>query len=458
MPQVLVARITCPNCNNQFQVPVEQLLDVRADPSAKMRLLNGLVNAAICPKCGMGGTLNLPFLYHDPDQALALVYMPMQAGRDDFERQRAIGTLTTAVMNSLPPEERKAYLLQPQVFFTFETLVNKVLEADGVTPEMIAEQKAKVNLLQQMIDAPSDEALETMIKEHDAAIDSSFLRLLNVNMEMTLASGREDNIQRLLALRNKLVELSTEGRKARARGDTLEALRAEPTHEKLVELLAQAPDEPTREMLVIYGRPLLDYVFFQALTSRIEATADGEERERLTALRTEVLAVRDRLDQETRALYEQRAGLLRDLLLTEDPEKLARRRAPELDQAFFNLVTANLRDARAAGDEQTVKSLQAIASLVLRLMEESLPPEVRLLNRLMVAEGDAEIEKLLQDNRPLVTEYLLRAIEDAQANVREESASQAAERLAVILNKVRGMIPPEAAGAVPGGLILTPGS
>jgi len=281
---------------------------------------------------------------------------------------------------------------------------------------------------------------------------------LNVNMEMTLASGREDSMQRLLALRNKLLELSTEGRKARARGDTLEALRAEPTHEKLVELLAQAPDEPTREMLVIYGRPLLDYVFFQALTSRIEATADGEERERLTALRTEVLAVRDRLDQETRALYEQRAGLLRDLLLTEDPEKLARRRAPELDQAFFNLVTANLRDARAAGDEETVKSLQAIASLVLRLMEESLPPEVRLLNRLMVAEGDAEIEKLLQDNRPLVTEYLLRAIEDAQANVREESASQAAERLAVILNKVRGMIPPEAAGAVPGGLILTPGS
>ncbi|MBE9508382.1 MAG: CpXC domain-containing protein, partial [Chloroflexi bacterium] len=135
--------MTCPNCRNQFQAPVEQILDVKADPGAKMRVLNGLVNMAVCPHCKMGGPLGLPFLYHDPDKELAFIYMPMEAGRDDLERQQAIGKLTSTVMNDLPPEERKAYLLQPEIFLTLENLANKILEADGVTPEMIEAQKAK---------------------------------------------------------------------------------------------------------------------------------------------------------------------------------------------------------------------------------------------------------------------------------------------------------------------------
>ena len=44
MSQVMLARVTCPNCSNQFQAPVEQILDVGTDPNAKMRVLNGLVN------------------------------------------------------------------------------------------------------------------------------------------------------------------------------------------------------------------------------------------------------------------------------------------------------------------------------------------------------------------------------------------------------------------------------
>ena len=75
MPQVMLARVTCPNCRNSFQTPVEQILDVRADPSTKIRVLNGLVNVAVCPHCGMRAALNLPFLYHDPDKELALVYI-----------------------------------------------------------------------------------------------------------------------------------------------------------------------------------------------------------------------------------------------------------------------------------------------------------------------------------------------------------------------------------------------
>ena len=440
MPRVMLARVTCPGCRNPFETPIEQILDVRDDPGGKIRVLNGLVNVAACPHCGMRGALNLPFLYHDPDNELALVYMPLEAGRSDLERQQAIGKLTSAVMDSLPPEERKAYLLQPQIFFTLENLANKILGADGVTPEMIEQQKARVELLQRMLDATSDESLEAMIKENDASIDAGFFRLLGLNLEMAQAAGRAADVQRVAALQSKLLELSSEGQVVSARGEMLRALRTQPTREKLLDLLIQAPDEPTRGLLVTFGRPLLDYPFFQALTARIESAPDEAGQERLKALRKEILDVRDRLEEATRALYEARAGLLRDLLLSDDPETLARRRFPELDEAFLNALAANLEKARASGDGQTVRALQFIWDLVLRLAEESMPPEVRFLNRLVAVESDAEVERLLQENRDLVTERLIRFMEETEAGIREQGALETAERLASVLEKARGMV------------------
>jgi hypothetical protein len=439
MPQVLLARVNCPNCQNQLQVPVEQILDVRADPDAKGRVLNGMVNLLVCPNCGMGGTLSLPFLYHDPDKELALVYMPIEAGRDDLERQQAIGRLTGEVMDSLPPEERKGYLLQPQMFLTLENLINKILEADGVTPEMIEERRARGELLQRMLEATSDEVLEAMIKENDAAIDVDFFQMLAMNLEFVQAAGQAAGVQRILALRNRLLELSTEGQVIKARSEMVQALRDEPTRDKLVELLVQAPDERTRELLIVFGRPLLDYLFFQALTARIESMPDKAEKKRLTGLRAEVLAIRDRLDEETRALYGERSALLRDLLLSDDPEALAQDRFSELDQAFFNVLTANLEEAQTKGDTEALGALQAIWGLVLGLMEEALPPELQFFNRLMAAEDEAEIEQVLQENPDLVTERMLRFLEGAEANMREEGQAEAADHLALALQKARGL-------------------
>jgi hypothetical protein len=437
---MLLARVTCPNCQNQFQTPIEQILDVKADPAAKLRVMNGLVNVAVCPHCQTRGALNLPFLYHDPDKQLALVYMPMEAGQDNLERQKVIGRFTTAAMNSLPPEAPRGYLLQPQVFLTMENLTKKILEADGVTPEMIEEQRAKAELMERMIEATSDEALEAMIKANNDSIDAAFLRMLSLNLEIAQSMGQADEVRRLLALLDKLLELSRAGQAAKARSEMLEALRTDPTREKLLELLTQATDERTRELLVTLGRPMLDYLFFQSLTSQIEAASDEDERKRLKALRTEILEIRDRLDEQARALHKERSDLLRDLLLSDDPEKLARSRLAELDQGFFNVLTANMEQAQAAEDAETAAALQGIWSLALRLLEETLPPELRLFNRLMTAEDEAEVEELLQENQELVTQELVEYMEEAEAGLREEGAEETAEHLASVLQKARAMI------------------
>jgi hypothetical protein len=441
MPQTMVARITCPSCQNQFQMPLEQIVDVRANPSAKGRVLNGLINVAACPHCGTAGPLDMPFMYHDPDKELALIYMPIGAGQDNLQRQQAIGEFTRGVMDSLPPEERKAYLFQPQEFISLENLIKKILEVEGITPEMIEAQRAKVELLGKMAEAESEEALQALIAENEESIDDEFFHLLSVNLQIAQAGGRGPDPEKLVALQGKLLETTSAGQAIKARSEAVETLREDPSTEKLLDLLVQAPDEETREVLVVFGRPLLDYAFFQGLTSRIEA-ADGEEKKRLTAIRKEVLDTRDRLDEEGRAVLDERAALLRDLMVSSNPENLARRRLAELDRTFLGVLTAQLEEAHQAGNEDAIKALQGIWDLVLRLTEETLPPHLRLLNRLLSAEDEEAIDKLLEANRSLLTDAFAQVLEQTVAGAQEDEDAppETVERLKLVLPKVKAMV------------------
>ena len=97
---------------------MERVIDVSKDPSTKARLLQGRTNVAACPSCGATGRLNAPFAYHDPHKQLLLVFAPAELGVKEQDRQKVIGELTKAVMDSLPAEQRKSYLFQPQMFLT----------------------------------------------------------------------------------------------------------------------------------------------------------------------------------------------------------------------------------------------------------------------------------------------------------------------------------------------------
>jgi hypothetical protein len=436
MPQQMMVRVTCPACQKPFQARVDQVLDVKQDPGAKARVLNGKVNVAQCPNCGMTGSMGLPFLYHDPEEELALVFMPMEAGGDNEDRQRIIGQLTRAAMDELPSEDRKAYLLDPQVFLTMDNLMKEVLKADGVTEEMIEEQHARGELLRRMFEATSDEALEAMIEANDEAIDTDFFYLLDRNLEVVQDSGMNNEVKKLTALRDKLLELSSTGQEIKERNELVEELRENPDRDTLLDLLVRAPDEDARELLISFGRPLLDYLFFQNLTSRIEAASDTEKKEQLTSLRKNVLDIRDELDAQIKALYQSRSQLIRDLLQSDDPETLIRQKAGKVDEVFLEILGANIQEAQKAGNKDAVQSLQKIWNLVEGLMEESLPPGLRLFNRLMRAGDEAEIERLLDENPAFVSEGVAKSLEQAEAETREEDP-EAADQIALILKTIR---------------------
>jgi hypothetical protein len=109
-----LTQIKCPNCQSPIQASIEQLIDVGQDPSAKARLLSGNLNRTLCPVCGFEGQLASPLVYHDPEHELLLTYIPVELGIAKNEQERILGQLINLVMGRLQPEQRKAYLLQPQ--------------------------------------------------------------------------------------------------------------------------------------------------------------------------------------------------------------------------------------------------------------------------------------------------------------------------------------------------------
>ena len=415
-------------------------MDVEVDPSAKARLLSGQVNFVVCPHCGAGGMVNLPFLYHDPSKELAFVFLPMEAGRTDLERQQVIGTLSKAVMNQLPPEQRKGYLLNPKVFFSYDSLVKAVLEADGVTEEVLEARRARSELLRKFLDAKSEEERIALIEENEALLDNDFFRILSATLMDLEAMGAQEVVQRLREVQQLLFERTALGRRLAARAEALQALSDQPTREKLLDLLIEHEDPETREALVTFGQPLVDYFFFQALTQRIEGAKDEEERKRLEAIRQQVMEVRQRLKDQARQVVESKIALVHDLLATERPELLARRRLTDLDELFFSVLGAEIERAQQEGDQETATRLENLWKLTMDLIRAQVPPQIALLTAVLEAKETAEVRRILEDNRALLDPVFLQLLEEVERQLREGGDQRAADRAAAALAVARSMV------------------
>lgn len=282
-PQAM--RVTCPRCRQPIIVQVQSVVDVGQDPNLKALLLQGRINVATCPACGNEGTLDAPLLYHDPEKGLLLCYVPMELGLAPEERERLIGRLTASLIESLPPEERKGYLLQPKVILTMTRLMEEILAADGITREMIAARARKLRLLDQLLACQDDgEGLRRLVKEERERLDHEFFLMLSASIDRAREDGDEELAQRLMELRGKIVSLTASWREALP----LKKM----TREELIRRLADCRDEARLKRLVAANRPVLDQLFFQDLADRIDqAQMAGRKKEaqRLKKMRANIL-------------------------------------------------------------------------------------------------------------------------------------------------------------------------
>ena len=457
--------IQCPFCRAQITVPLRQIVDVTEEPQLKSVVLSGRLNAFVCPSCHNRAALATPFLYHDANKELALVFLPMEMGLKDFDQQRIIGQFTKAIMNKLPAEKRKAYLIQPKHFITMQSLLDAILEADGITKEMLAAQEAKLQLLQQMLETTDPVAQRKLIQEHDADVDSAFFQMISAALISTQNERVPQEFQVLMTLRNNLMELTTVGKRVKTQQAALEAFQAKPDRDTLLDQLVQAQETETRELLLTFGRPMLDYPFFQALTARVEAASKAgnkAEAGRLVELRREIMGLRDKLDAATKAALDQRAGLLRELLTAENLDEAVRARLEEMDDVFLGILDSNIQAAEQANQQATLDRLQAVADAISRAMAATQPPEIRFLNALLSVQYPEGTRQVLEANRralnPQLIEWMRGVAEDLKQNGRQDAADQLVKVIAQAQELATEAAPAASPAPASGSTIVTPSS
>ncbi|MGD8903408.1 MAG: CpXC domain-containing protein [Anaerolineae bacterium] len=434
-PDYQTVPVSCPNCGNRFASPVMTIIDARRNPEAKAMFLSGRINIAACPQCGHAGMLSTPLVYHDPDNELLFTYMPAELDLPEIEQQRVIGDLTNQVMSMLPPEERKGYLLRPRSFLRIEGMVEAILQADGITPEMLEAQRARTDLLDRLLRATSEDARRVIAEENDEKLDYEFFQILTLNMELAQADGEEAVVHQLLELRTQLLDWTTTGQQVGAREDAIRELGSELTREGLLEKLVtafQAGQDTKVETMIAVGRPAIDYIFYQQLTSRIEAAEEeGNESaaDGLRALRERVLEVTAQVDAEVKRATEEAGQLLREILESDDLEAATRARMGQIDDLFLNALALNLQAAEQAGRTDEAERLQQVGEIVMSLLQESQPAEIRFINRLLTTDYPVGTKALLEENKELLDDRMIELMQLVHDDLEQTGRTEIAERL-----------------------------
>jgi hypothetical protein len=372
MPVQQVTPVTCPNCRTRFNSPVEPIINGQ-DPALKGAFLQGYLNVIRCPQCGFTGMASNPVLYYDLEKELAFVLVPGESGLLGEAQEKIIGDLTNKLINSLPNEQRKFYLFNPKTFLTLESMVKAILEADGITEEMLQAQEARMKLVEAFLNTKSEEELKLKVKENDSLLDREFFETLTAYMQNAQLSGDQAQAQTFLGLRTLVSRWSTNGRELVAEIDRELGIVVMKSQEELLDKLQQARSEEEFQSLVVAGQSFLDYGFFQQLTAKIdEATKQGNQAEanRLRALRTRILDTKSQLEAENKAALEAAGKLLEQLLQSRQPDKILDENLDKLDDAFFFILQANMREAQRQGYQDAARALEMIGAIALSKLQE----------------------------------------------------------------------------------------
>ncbi len=414
MPQM---QILCPQCKQPIVAEIRQLFDVGQDPAAKQEILSGLFNIVQCPHCGYQGPYPAPLVYHDPDKELLLVFVPPELGLSQHEQEKFVGPLLQQIMRHLPAEKRKAYLLNPQQVLSLRSLQERILEADGITKEMLEAEERRVKLLQRLLSAPED-ALVDILKQEDETVDARFFQAVSQLIDAARTGNDEVSAQRLEKILNLALEHTTAGQEQRAVIQALQDLekrlaalgpRPDPARLRttLVDWLAEDPSESRLQALVALAMPLLDYGFYQALSERIEQ-APEEQKAALEKARDRLLELSKQVEEAYRQAVQALREAVERLSQAQDVRKAVQEALPWIDQDFLGVLAEELEQAKRSGDEARVQRLQRLWDAVQEALAP--PPEVQLLDRLLAARDKAERERLMEQHADLITPDLLQTV------------------------------------------------
>jgi CpXC motif protein len=438
MPQTQIA---CPRCHQMIAANVEQLFDVTQDPQAKQRLLGGISNMARCPHCGYQGRLATPIVYHDNDKELLLTFFPPELNVSLNEQERIVGPLIKQVMDRLPPEKRKAYLLKPVPNLTYESMIQTILGKDGITPEMLKEQQDRVALIERLLQASSADVRTEIIKQNLNLFDEQFFGLFSRLAQSAAAGGQEPVARAMVELQKQLLDETEFGRSLKesvgeleAATKTLQEVGQALTREKLLDIVLESQNDARLRAYATIARGGMDYQFFQLLSEKIDK-ASGDEKTRLESIREKLLDFTNEMDKQMEARYKQAQEFVESLLAKDDIVKAVRDNLDGFTQDAVDIVNQMLRQASEKNDYTRMGKLQKMVEI---LREVSTPPEVAFIEQLLDAPDDMALDKMLEENRDLINDQFMEALIGlvAQVDQATEQGNPEAKALGEKLSKV----------------------
>jgi hypothetical protein len=305
---------------------------------------------------------------------------------------------------------------------TFQGMIERILEADGITREMIQAQQAKFSLLQRLLTA-SPESRPEIARDEDSLIDSEFFALLSRLLEASLAAGDRKSAQALSDLQKAILPETTFGRQIQEQTQEVEAAIAslqelgdELTRDKLLDLVVKAPNDTRLSAYVSLARPGMDYTFFQMLSDRVDR-ARGDGRTRLIEIRERLLELTRQVDQQVEARMQQSRQLLNKILEAQDVDQAIAQSLPAVDDFFLQELNVALEAARKQGDLEKISKLQKVEQVIQQA--SAAPPEVALIEELVDAPDEAARKQIMDAKQEQITPELL----DALANITAQMES-----------------------------------
>ncbi len=425
MPRI---QTTCPRCHQPIVAEVQQLFDINTDPTAKQRLLSRSTNVSQCQACGYEGMMSVPVVYHDPEKELLLTYFPPELGLPVNEQERQIGPLINQVVNALPAEKRKGYLFRPQTMLTYQTLIDRILEADGITKEMMEAQQKRINLIQKLITTPAPEDRKKVILDNTELVDGNLFAIFSTLIESASMQGDEKSAQMLSAINKELLEQTEFGRELLAQNQEAqtaikalqEASKGGLTREHLLNILLEIKSLSALTTVVSLTRNGLDYQFFQSLTERIEKET-GEIKQKFTDLREKLLKITRDYDLEVNKHIAAAEKLLDTILADTDLEESVKKHINEIDEFFSQAIRTAFDKANQSGDTARLEKIQKLTSVIEKVSAP--PPELDLIQKLVDAKDEGERHKIIEENGAMITDELLQALNSiiAEGQSRKES-------------------------------------
>lgn len=397
-------QINCPNCGTRFAAQVYNVVDARRTPELKQMLLSGSLNVATCPNCGSGTQLAVPMAYHDADHQLFMTYVPMELNLPLPEQEKLIGQMTKAVTEGIPQEQFKAYLLQPQTVLTMQSFMEKVYGTEGITPQMLARQREQSQLLQQLLTSNHANYKE-LLAQKEELIDENFMAMIGANLqnvEQSQAPQANEIFIRLTNLQAWLFTHTDIGRELERQQMAIRAFQQAVqkneglSYELFVDhLLANIDDEPVVDTIIQMGYQGIRYELFTHLTEKIEAETDPVQKSKMEQLRTRLLEMYEAMQTQAKEQIARAQTVLDQLISADNLDETIRQKATDIDDSFIYFLTAQINQAEQQNEEARLTELKRVHEAILAEAEKQMPPELKLINRLMLTNDPAERQEIV---------------------------------------------------------------